>query len=60
MVCYGRLILVPLLGGEQAWTPNFYLKSFDMDSDCESLVDISTSGKSTLSLVRQAAAVGDK
>ena len=21
-----------LLGGEQAWTPNFYLKSFDMDS----------------------------
>ena len=20
------------MGGEQAWTPNFYLKSFDMDS----------------------------
>ena len=26
------MTLQPLLGGEQAWTPNFYLKNFDMDS----------------------------
>ena len=25
-------INVTLLGGEQAWTPSLYLKSFDMDS----------------------------
>ena len=27
-----RLTLLTLLGGEQAWTLNFYLKSFVMDS----------------------------
>ena len=25
-------LLQPRLGGEQAWTPNFYIKSFDIDS----------------------------
>ena len=26
------MVLEALLGCEQAWTPNIYLKSFDMDS----------------------------
>ena len=27
-----NIIITALLDGEQAWTSNFYLKSFDMDS----------------------------
>ena len=26
------MVVEALLGGEQAWTPSFYLRSFDMDS----------------------------
>ena len=32
VVNFWQTTIFSLLGGEQAWTPNFYLKSFDMDS----------------------------